>query len=808
MKATRWPLTGRSDELSFLAGLGRAGDGPAGVMLAGAPGVGKTRLAREAMYAAERRGAVIRWAAATASARELPLGVFTAWLPAERADPMWLLRDARRALLADVGPGRHVVVGVDDAHLLDELSAALVHQLVLRREAVVVLTLRSGSVAPDAVTALWKDGGLQRLEVQPLSETASTALLEAVLGGPVSRSAAHRLWTVTQGNALYLQQLVDGELGAGRITAVDGVWRWTRDPHLPPGLAELVQARIGGLTGAEREVVDLLAFAEPLGVSLLAGLVDPAAVEQAEARGLIEVSQDGRRWQARLAHPLYGELQRVRCGRLRARRLRGRIAIALAQAGGRRADDLLRRATLLLDADTAPDLELLMGAAWKALRLADVELVERIGRAALAAGGGAEARLALAIGLLGQGRLDELRAGLHGVADIDVESPLFERAATMRIMAVFWTLSSPAEAQQSLDEVSARVRGRPVAVAFSALRSVLLATLARPTEAIAEGRAVLAASTGVDAPTVLGCWGLATACGGLGRLDLLRGELTRILGLGIDRFDPPSWRLIGIGNVWTRALRLAGLLGEAEQEAAWCLRVFAEASGNSRPVSYVVYGLVLLDMGKIRSATRWFRDAAGDLRGKEPVWSYIAALGSTMALGMAGDPAAVQAGNDMQALRHPALVFREPDRLLALAWCAAAEGARSDATTLAHQAADLAADQQQPAVEVTALHTAVCFGDRTVAARLAELATLVQGPRAPAAAAHAAALAAADTVGLLDVSARLEQMGALLLAADAAAQAAACELAHGFPGAPDAPPPVHTGSPTPAKAPGRRRSPP
>jgi hypothetical protein len=47
-------------------------------------------------------------------------------------------------------------------------------------------------------------------------------------------------------------------------------------------------------------------------------------------RGLVEVYLDGRRLQARLAHPLYGEVQRARIGRLHARRLRGRIAYALA----------------------------------------------------------------------------------------------------------------------------------------------------------------------------------------------------------------------------------------------------------------------------------------------------------------------------------------------------------------------------------------------------------------------------------------------------------------------------------------------
>ncbi|MDQ2790088.1 MAG: AAA family ATPase, partial [Actinomycetota bacterium] len=63
--AAAWPLAGRAEELSLISGLVHRQDGPAGVVLAGAAGVGKTRLAREALAAAEQRGALIRWAAAT-----------------------------------------------------------------------------------------------------------------------------------------------------------------------------------------------------------------------------------------------------------------------------------------------------------------------------------------------------------------------------------------------------------------------------------------------------------------------------------------------------------------------------------------------------------------------------------------------------------------------------------------------------------------------------------------------------------------------------------------------------------------------
>jgi DNA-binding NarL/FixJ family response regulator len=160
-------------------------------------------------------------------------------------------------------------------------------------------------------------------------------------------------------------------------------------------------------------------------------------------------------------------------------------------------------------------------------------------------------------------------------------------------------------------------------------------------------------------------------------------------------------------------------------------------------------------------------------------WSFIGLVGLTSALGMAGDPtSARQTLMEMTAARHPTYVYLEPNVLLAQAWVAAAEGGVSEAVALAWQAATVAASQDQSAVEVLALHTAVCLGDRTVADRLARLATQVDGPYTLAAAAHAVALATDDGSELYAASVKLEQIGALLLAADAAAQAAVVHTRH------------------------------
>ncbi|MFF0525635.1 LuxR C-terminal-related transcriptional regulator [Actinomadura nitritigenes] len=772
----RWPLTGRDEELRYITGVLEAREGPAGVVVAGPPGVGKTRLAREALAAAERRGAAVRWAAASNAARTLPLGAFTALLGETGGDPAELVRRATD-VLAGAGPGG-AVVGVDDAHLLDDLSAFVVQQLVQRRAARGVLTLRAGEPAPDVVTALWKDGHLTRLELRPLPSTRTARLLEAVLGGPVDSRDAARLWTVTQGNALYLRHLVDGEVDAGRLREVDGVWRWRSGPALPPGLTDLIRARMGRLTAAQRDVLDALAFGEPLGVPLLARLTDPAAVEDAEARGLVEIRADGRRQQARLAHPLYGEVEQASCGRLRARRWRGRLARALAGTGARRADDTLRRAVLMLDSDLPHDADVLAAAAGTALEMLDFALAARLAAAAVRAGGGPAVRLVLGYALTWSGNgteAEEELAALEALAGDDAERV---RATLPRAGNLFWTLARPDDAQAVLAEAEAAVRDPAARDALTAMRSVFDAFLARPGRSAAAARAVMASGSSPEAVTLAG-WGLAAACCGLGRLDGLGEAMARIEALAVS-YSTGQVRIGGF-DAWVRALRLAGRLHDAEDAA----RRFHEAARAVPGAGYLfaggAYAEVMRDRGQVRSAVRLLREAVAGIEGADPGgWAFCLPLRLAPALAMTGDaPEARRALERARAVEHPSLVFMAPDVLLAEAWVAAAEGAVSEAAASARRAAVLAASQGQPALEVSALHTAARFGDAGVAGRLAELASEVDGPLAHAAAAHAGGLRDGDAAALEDASARLERLGAVLAAADAAAHAAACHARDG-----------------------------
>jgi hypothetical protein len=68
------------------------------------------------------------------------------------SDPLTNVRHVINSFVAQQRRGG-VVVGVDDAHLLDGLSAFVVQQLAQSGGARLVVTMRTGSEEPDAVTA-------------------------------------------------------------------------------------------------------------------------------------------------------------------------------------------------------------------------------------------------------------------------------------------------------------------------------------------------------------------------------------------------------------------------------------------------------------------------------------------------------------------------------------------------------------------------------------------------------------------------------------------------------------------------------
>ena len=327
-------------------------------------------------------------------------------------------------LLDDAGQ-RPLLVFVDDAHLLDDGSASLVHQLAQAGTATVLScvlsTGRAGQPGPDPMIVLWKDYGAARIELQPLDSEAIEDLLLAVLGGPVDTVSLRQLVERSLGDPLVLHELVVGALESGSLREEDGVWRLRGALAPTARLDDIVTKRLGALTEAERHAMELTALGEPLAQPALDKLADADAIEALEDRGLLTSRMDGRRLQVCLAHPVYGDVVRAGINPRRQRLLARELAEA---AGGRRQDDTILLASLKLVGGEGSPAILLAGA--KAAReRRDYELTERMARAAVENGEGFEATAAGRRGRAPERapRTSRPRAGTPGGGSGSVSAP-------------------------------------------------------------------------------------------------------------------------------------------------------------------------------------------------------------------------------------------------------------------------------------------------------------------------------------------------------------------------------------------------
>ena len=776
-----WPLTGRSEEMGLLKDAISAPD-ISGIAVHGPAGVGKSRVAREALSFAESMGCEVRWAVGASSARELPLGALAEWAGVAVAQPVQVVGAVIESLTS-ASPGATVVVGVDDVHLLDDLSAFVIHQIVQRVAAKVVLTVRLGEPIPPGVRDIWKAGQFERLDLQPLSKDETTTLLSAVLGGTLDPAAVGRLWTLTRGNVLYLRNIVEREVEDGRLAPRAGYWRWTGDPIVPPGLVEMIQSRTGDLSSEVGEVIDALAVCEPIELASLTRITHPAAVEEAEARGLITLKDGENDVEVRVAHPLYAEVRRKQAAASRLRRLRGLVANELAASDS--ADDwriVVRRATLSLDSDLQPDRDLLVRAALGALWLADLPLADRLADAAIGAGGGAEAMFfrALALSWLGPGKdADAVLANIPASELSDVDQG---KLAFLRAVIMLGSLADPAGAKRFIDDALQAMRTGPARSCIDASLTMFWATMGKPDKARKfSAKLRLEQLPGFVSATT--AFAIAVASGDAGRTTEAVRAADTGYALSATSVEAAYMRYY-IADAHVGALLQAGHIGDATNLAERICDQAADLPGSAPLFSTGVAGRVALGAGRLHAASSMLGPvaeafiASGDAIG----WGYRYQVPHTIALAMRGSSGAADALAALEKQRHPSRLSFGHEDALAHAWVAACQGAVSEAISLALAAAETTRSNGQFAAEVVCLQTATQFGEHSGATRLRELAALVEGPRVGLAARFAEALQAGEGAELAEVSEEFEQMGDLVAALDAAAHAAAAHRRKGLRG--------------------------
>jgi len=759
-----WPLTGRSKEQRLIEAA-IFDSALAGVVVCGAAGVGKSRIAREALSSVGSQGCEVRWIVGTSSARSIPLGALSSWAESAGDDNLELIRSAIASLTSSP-PGKTVVLGVDDVALLDDLSTFVVHQIIQHRAAKVVLTIRQGESIPAGVRELWDGGLLDRLDLQPLSESETTSLISGTLGGPVDPQAAERLWTLTRGNPLYLRNIVEQEVVDARLAMQDDYWRWLGDPVLPPSLIELVEGRMGGLPSSVSDVIDALAVGEPIELGSLTRITDLAAVEQADIRGLIALDQVGDRVEARLAHPLYGEVRRNRAAATRLRRLRGLVAAELAASDD--CDDMqvvVRRATLSLDSDLEPDSDLLVRAARGAVWLWEFPLADRLTAAAIRAGGGADAKLIRAYALSCSGRGQEADDVLAGIQADELAEAVYGRMAFLRATNQLFVLADPVRAKELIDDAS-RAAGPQARSCIDAFLTVYWAAMGKPQAAIESSDKF----TWQELPDLVAqrvtSWALALAFGEAGRA----GEAAAAAKAG---YPVPIRSFVIITDAHLGALLLAGHIADAAAPAETIRQRQIEFQAfQSFQVGSLAVGRAALGSGRLDAAISLLTETVDDSTDSNG-WGYRCRIPLTTALAMRGSTteAAARLGA-LKKLRHPSWRYLDYEFAIAKAWLAAGQGAISEAVAVSLAAAETARSNGQFAPEVMCLQTAAQFGERSCGPRLRELAAIVEGPRAGVAARFAEALHDDDGVELALVSAEFEDMGDLIAAVDAASHAA------------------------------------
>jgi len=682
------------------------------------------------------------------------------------------LLDARRRL-DEVG---YDLLVVDDADLLEPTSAELLRHAVLDGSCRLLAGTHELAEHHSALTSLWRSGRLERVDLEALTDSAAHELLTEILGGPIEARSAQRLVRLGAGRPLLLVELTRAATATGQLSQRAGLWRLEGWPRLGPGLCELAGELVGSLEPDLDDAVDLLAVGGSVPLDLLRAALGEEVVDRLERRGLVTT-------QSRLGGPVV-ELQPALAGLARAQSLgpirRRRLAERLlTEADGRMpSGQEVLRARWALDAGVSLSDDDLVAAGRQAHFLHDLDLAALL---AEAAPDRTEAQHLLGLVRHEQGRSREA-ARIHAAIAGDPDAP-----AEIRVLAamewsslLLWSLADADGAVAVAAGVHDELRREPEAVSDDELSEVAAFHAAQLlfSGAVADGLCAAtslhetASGRGRAETCMVVAAGLAVA-GDCQRavtvaeegLDVRRalGDQLTLTGVEIHRVD----QLL--------ALLTAGRLVEADEVADDSLE---EALGRGSELApgwvSLAASLVALHRGALGRADELARRATLafevlDQRGAGR-WGVAAQLLAAAYQSDAERSAAL--AERLTNMGWSGLGFFEPEVRRAEAWGEVAAGRRSRADALLREAAELAAESGQHALEANAWHDLTRLGSADGASeRLTQLVDVVDSHLSQPRAQHARALTEGDHELLFAVAETYDAVGSPLWAAEAAAQA-------------------------------------
>jgi DNA-binding SARP family transcriptional activator len=301
------PLVGREAEWAQLQQTWRqAAARPRLAILSGEAGIGKTRLAEALLEWVARQGIPALTARCYATEGELAYAPIVAWLrsrPLPALDDPWLRELARllpeilvehphlpppepltkpwqrlrlfealaRALLANQSP---LLLFLDDLQWCDQDTLDWLQFLLTnersresRAQLLVVTAVRSGERGTVARLSGWQaglahTGQLVELALAPLTQEATLALAGHVAERPLDPALATALYQGTEGNPLFIVEMVRADLGqttsasgSSRVGHTQAMLAWPAS--LPVRVRQVLNARLAQLGADARAMTEL-----------------------------------------------------------------------------------------------------------------------------------------------------------------------------------------------------------------------------------------------------------------------------------------------------------------------------------------------------------------------------------------------------------------------------------------------------------------------------------------------------------------------------------------------------------------------
>lgn len=160
---------------------------------------------------------------------------------------------------------------VEDMHWSDDTSLEFLQYLgrhCARQPLLVLLTYRSDEIGPSLrqwLAHVDRERLAHEIVLTHLTRSETGAMLQAIfkLQRPVPPEALDAIYTLTEGNPFFIEEILKSLIATGKIVSADGSWE--RKPlgelHIPRSIQDAVQRRVEHLSEPARQLVLLAAVA-------------------------------------------------------------------------------------------------------------------------------------------------------------------------------------------------------------------------------------------------------------------------------------------------------------------------------------------------------------------------------------------------------------------------------------------------------------------------------------------------------------------------------------------------------------------